>query len=116
MLLSPGRCLHPSRTLPAAVIIFSADDVRKDNTHYKPHNAEPVPPFRRPALRGSLPSFRLPVVLCCSTLQDYQAYKKEREAINNDLRERKDFPYISEESKRKSWRNLRLQSRKYLKR
>ena len=55
-------------------------------------------------------------ITCHGVCEDYQAYKKEREAINNDLRERKDFPYISEESKRKSWRNLRLQSRKYLKR
>lgn len=53
-------------------------------------------------------------ITCHGVCEEYKAFQKEREAINADLRERK-IRYISHESLRKHWRNLRTQNRKHVK-
>ena len=51
---------------------------------------------------------------CHASCEKYKAYSMERIEINRDLRKHKGL-YISERSKRQYWRNLRTQSRKYVK-
>jgi hypothetical protein len=45
---------------------------RKDNTHYKPQKAEPIPPFRRLALRWYRAVFPAVSFMLETILQDYQ--------------------------------------------
>lgn len=54
-------------------------------------------------------------ITCHGVCREYQDWTQEREAINADLRKKKGECYISKESMKKHWRNLRTQNRKYVK-
>ena len=54
-------------------------------------------------------------IICHGLCEEYKAWKAEQEAMHEDLRKKKGECYISEQSVRKHWRNLRRQNCKYTK-
>ena len=54
-------------------------------------------------------------IACHGACEAYKAWSAEQEAIHEDLRKKKGECYISKESMKKHWRNLRMQNRKYVK-